>query len=282
MNSKRALVVEGGGFRTAYAAGALYQLLKTRPDLHFDVVAANSSSAVSAAYFVTRQVRSFEDLWLTSRCLSSPKLLAWRRVPLSWKKSLLNIDYLFDDVFRRQFPLDVEALRCAPTDFFVTVMEYPSGRRSQFSNRDPEIYEAMRASCAVPWAYRGEIWIRGRRYIDGYYDSIPLRVALEQDCGEIWIISTRPHGYRKRRLGWLEKIPHPHFQLMACRHAHYNQTARDIETNPRYRVLRPQTPLPIARLTNHPKKLRECFFIGQQDLDAWFQQNPKETRPPVR
>lgn len=267
--TKRALVIEGGGFRAAYGAGALYQLLRERPDLHFDVVAANSSSVCSAAYFVTRQKESFEKIWIESDWLGSPKLLSWWRVPISWHKSFLNIDYLFDDVFKKRVPLDLGALQKSPTDFFVTVMEFPSGRRAQFSNRDPEIYEAMRASCAVPWAYIGKIYIRGRRYIDGFYDSIPLRLALEQGADDIWIISTRPKGYRKGRLPLFEKPPlkfSKHCWLLAERHRYYNPTADAIESNPEYKIIRPQAPLPISRLNRDLVTMKKVFQMGQHDM----------------
>lgn len=267
--TKRALVIEGGGFRASYGAGALYQLLCKRPDLHFDVVAANSSSVCSAAYFVTRQKESFEKIWIESDWLGSRKLLSWWRAPISWHKSFLNIDYLFDDVFKKRVPLDLEKLQKSPTDFFVTVMEFPTGRRTQFSNRDPEIYEAMRASCAVPWAYIGKIHIRGRRCIDGFYDSIPLRIALEQGCDDIWIISTRPKGYRKGRLKLFEKPPlkfSKHCRLLAERHRYYNPTADAVESNPKYKIVRPQEPLPISRLTNDLASMKKVFQMGQKDM----------------
>lgn len=265
---KRALVIEGGGFRAAYATGAVYRLLREAPDLHFDVVAANSSSVIAAAYFVTQQVQEIENIWLNDDCLASPQLLSYWRVPVSWKKSFLNIDYLFDEIFSKRYPLNLQKLRGARTDFFVTVMRYPSGERCQFSNRDPEIYEAMRASCAVPWAYLPKIVLRGQRYIDGFYDSIPLRIALEQGCNEIWIISTRPKGYRKGQLRLFEKIPLRHCQLLAQRHIFYNETAQAIETNDHYKMIRPQQTLPISRFTNNMNKLREVFKIGMEDMKS--------------
>lgn len=263
---KRALVIEGGGFRAAYATGALYQLLKQAPDLHFDVVAANSSSVIAAAYFVTKQVQEIEDIWLNDDCLGSPKLLSYWRVPISWYRSFLNIDYLFDDVFSKRYPLDLQKLRSAQTNFFVTVMQYPAGKRCHFSNRDPEIYEAMRASCAVPWAYLGKIYLRGERYIDGFYDSIPLRIAQEKGCDEIWIISTRPQGYRKGRLKLFEKLPIKHCQLLAKRYFYYNETAEQIEANGYAHVIRPKETLPISRFTNNVKQLREVFQLGIRDM----------------
>lgn len=271
MNSKKhALVVEGGGFRAAYAAGALYQLLVKAPGLHFDVVAANSSSVIAAACFVTQQKEIFEGVWLNDNCLGSSQLLSYWRVPVSWKKSFLNIDYLFDDVFKTRYPIDLKKLRQAKSDFFVTVMQYPLGLRTQFSNRDPEIYEAMRASCAVPWAYIGEIRIRGERYIDGFYDSVPLRIALEQNCNEIWVISTRPKGYRKGRLPLFEQLPMTHCRLLAQRYRYYNETAQAIERNGHYKVFRPKETLPISRFTNNVDQLQTVFRLGSQEMSRWL------------
>ena len=265
MNPKRGLVIEGGGFRACYAAGAVYELLKSAPDLHFDLVAANSASVCTAAYFVTRQIREIEQI-LLGGILSSPKFLNFWRVPISWYQSLTDLDYLFYDVFTKQFPLDLKALKTSPTDFFVTVMHYATGRRTEFSNRDPEIFEAMKASCAVPWAYKEKIMLGGERYFDGFYDSVPLRIAKEKKCDETWIISTRPQGYRKGRLKLFEKIPQQTCRLLAKRHFYYNETAEEIEKSDKYIIVRPKEPLPVSRFSNNQKDMERVFEVGQRDM----------------
>lgn len=266
--TKRALIIEGGGFRAAYAAGAVYHLLKNRPDIHFDVVASNSSSVCTAAYFVTKQLEEMEAIW-KGEYLGSPKLMSWRRAPVSFYKSFLNIDYLFDTVFKKNHPLDLEKLRQSPIQFLVTVMEYPTGERVFFSNRDPEIYDAMRASCALPFAYIGKVMIRGKRYIDGFYDSVPLRLA-EGEADEIWVISTRPAGYRKTRSRLLANLPHPHFRLLSERYRYYNAVAEKLETDPNLKILRPRRKLPISRLTNNMNEMRTAFEIGEGDMKSFL------------
>ena len=74
MSIKRGLVIEGGGFRASYAVGALYQLLKS-PQIHFDVVCANSSSVCAAAYFITKQAKEIKKVFLETNILGSPKFL---------------------------------------------------------------------------------------------------------------------------------------------------------------------------------------------------------------
>ena len=88
---KRGLVIEGGGFRASYAAGAVYELLKSAPDLHFDLVAANSASVCTAAYYVTRQIREMEKICLGGGGMTSPKNPNFLRVPISWGKSLVGL-----------------------------------------------------------------------------------------------------------------------------------------------------------------------------------------------
>ncbi len=51
--SKRALLVEGGGMKGAFAGGALHSLHTIVSPKHFDLVVAVSSGACSAAYYVT-------------------------------------------------------------------------------------------------------------------------------------------------------------------------------------------------------------------------------------
>ncbi|MDO8494489.1 MAG: patatin-like phospholipase family protein [Deltaproteobacteria bacterium] len=268
--TKRALVIEGGGFRGAYAAGVVYGLLTQAPEITFDVVVANSSSVSTGAYFVTKQAKELNGIWVDEKSVGSPKVLSWWRAPISFYKSFMNIDYVFDELMTKDYRLDLNALQKSKIDYFVTAMEFPTGRRHQFSNRDPQIWDAMRASCAVPWAYIGKIVIRGQRYIDGFYDSIPLRIAKEQGCDDIWIVSTRPKGYRKGRLKLFEILPLKHCRLLAKRHLYYNETAEEIEASDRYKVIRPEVKLPVSRLTNNAQEISEIFEMGQKDFKKFL------------
>lgn len=60
---KRALVLEGGGAKGAYQAGAIKAL--TQKKIYFDAAGGTSIGAVNAAFYVSRKLNSMYKLWQT-------------------------------------------------------------------------------------------------------------------------------------------------------------------------------------------------------------------------
>ena len=112
------LILEGGGMRAGFTAGALMALSDTGL-VNFDVAMAVSASIPSLAYFTAGQREELETVWREE--LNTPKLVCYRNIPaasiaLSPKRPVLDIDYLVYEVFKKKYPPG--PLSFAPTTRF--------------------------------------------------------------------------------------------------------------------------------------------------------------------
>ena len=80
----------------------------------------------------------------------------------------MDIDYMVDEVFKKQDPLDARAIRNSKTEYSIAITDAQTGESKYISNRDEcDIFETIRASCAIPVIYNKQVNIGGRKYIDG-------------------------------------------------------------------------------------------------------------------
>lgn len=128
-------------------------------------VIAGSWSAGTAAYFVAQQ---YDDMvWIWKDKLSTKDFINPYRI-----SKVLDIDYLIDVVFKEQIPLDVDALLSSSIIFEIPVTNADSAVVDFKSPDVEDIFELMRATKAVPWAYgRSVELVDGHRYIDGSNSS---------------------------------------------------------------------------------------------------------------
>src|SRR5581483_1480122 len=145
--SRTALVVEGGGMRGAYAAGALVGL--DAAGERFDAVYASSSGACSAAYLHARQP---EGLRIWQEHLDGAKLLRARNLLVG--RPYLDLEYLVDEVFARRVPLDLARLRAAEAPLWITLTDARTGRAEYRDlRREADPLRVLKATAALPIAY---------------------------------------------------------------------------------------------------------------------------------
>jgi predicted patatin/cPLA2 family phospholipase len=265
---RRALVVEGGGMRGAYAAGALVELHQF-DGLEVDAVWATSSGAASAAYGLAQQPEGL-DIWrnhLHGRRLVS----AWR---LFTGGSALDLDYLVDEVFRRQVPLREERVRARGVPLHVPLTDARTGEGRFFdaARRDP--FPILRAAMSLPGAVTQAAPVDGASYVDGgVVHQVPVLPALEAGAEEVTVILTRPEGYRARAVSRLGlALAGRHFPgirpALRERHVHYEQAMAALAAarrGSRVRVIRPSSPLPVSRWTTRRSRLLAAIDLGRRD-----------------
>ncbi len=275
---KRGLVVEGGGMRGAHSCGAL-MALADRGLTDFDVVAATSAGACTSAFLVSRQFDMFPVIW--TKYLHDGRFI--NLMKLATRQSVMDLDYLIHEVFRNLEPLDVDSLRRNPTCFYVSATDCLTGTASYFNNHEDFILNALKASSAMPIAYRHPVIIDNRPYVDGgIVDSIPIQKALDEGCGEIFVLLTRPEGYRKKAplVNLLPRIYQKKYPRLAeailRRHEVYNETLSRIENEDypaKLTVIRPRQKLPVKRLTTNVEKIRAAIDQGYSDAMATLAEN---------
>ncbi|MFP4036250.1 MAG: patatin-like phospholipase family protein, partial [Desulfobacteraceae bacterium] len=97
------LVLEGGGMRAGFVAGALMAIMDMGLLEHFDTAVAVSASIPTLAYAAAGQRQDMEKVWREE--LNTPKLVCYKNIPAaslspSSKRPVLDIDYLVFEVFK--------------------------------------------------------------------------------------------------------------------------------------------------------------------------------------
>jgi predicted patatin/cPLA2 family phospholipase len=269
------LVIEGGGLRGAFCAGALEALDRMgypRPARVF----ATSAGAPSAAYLGTGQIDRAVQLW-ENRTHAHHLVSPWHWVK---RRPLMDIDKLVD-CFRSPPALDVARFDDPSQDIFITVTDCETAHARHIRMTKANAFDLLTAGMALPLAYGRTVELEGRAYIDGgITDSIPIERALSDAPGQVLVVLTRPPGYAKRR----SKVAEHAFALQYRRYPalvdafrrrseRYNHTLRlveQLEAEGRVSVVRPHGPLPASRMTRDRRLILRTIQLGRDAARQWF------------
>lgn len=182
-----AIIFDGGGMRVAHQGGVGIALAELGMREAFDVVVGISSGAVAGAYFLSGQ---------HEQCLPILEQLANRKFinRLRLNKTL-NMKYM-EEVFRKDKPLDQDAVRRSRSDFFVGMTERRTGKGVYFDMKDPsrDIVTAICASSSMPW-FTEPIELNGVKYSDAMTGCVdPVAFAVGKGCTDILVVSNKPDG----------------------------------------------------------------------------------------
>lgn len=267
------LVLEGGGLRGAFVAGALDELSRCE-GLRVSHVFATSAAAASAAYMVAGQIERAITIWRErthgGQLISARHLLRGR--------GLMDIEGLVQ-VFRGDLSLDAEQLERSPIALHVAVTNCMTGAADHVAATRLNVYELLKATMALPVVYGRVVPVEGVPYIDGgIADAIPLGAALALCPAQIVVVTTRPSGYRKKptRMGGLLRYNYRAFPAvwpaLANRWETYNRSIvqlEELEQLGRIRVIRPTRQLPASRLTRDRERILETLELGRTAARAF-------------
>lgn len=263
---RRALVVEGGGMRGIFATGVLDAFSDGgyRP---FDVCYGVSAGATNlAAWLAGQRGRNFKVITDYS---CRPPFINFKRFLLGghW----LDLDWLWD-VTIREIRLDLQRFARQPIPLYVVVTRLADGQAAYIGARAENLEALLKASCAVPIAYRDFPMLDGASFTDGgVADSIPVIKAYEAGARSITVILSRPNGYRKTpsKTPWLLRRLLRHqpqlAEAMLVRHEGYNRAMAFIENPPsdcRIQVIAPPGNFGVGRVTTDPGKLEAGYAMG--------------------
>jgi predicted patatin/cPLA2 family phospholipase len=191
---KLAIVMSGGGMRCAYGAGALLAIAEQYKIAEPDILIAASGSAGNSAYYLSEQWDSAANIWIQG--VTSPKFISFRR------RRILDVDYLIDEVFRKQHPFDIEKIKSKKTKWLLPVTRVRDGATVYLvPKRTEEVYEYLRAAKAIPIVYGKTVTIDGEEYIDGDFgsDTEDLeRKALALGAKDIIVIENSPPEFFRK------------------------------------------------------------------------------------
>lgn len=278
-----ALVIEGGGMRGVVSAGmtaAIEQLGFTNA---FDEVHGASAGAFNAAFLMAGQASYLTGLY--QHGFGNPTFVSARRVLRG--RSLFNMDYVINEVWRTQRPLHTERileseikLHCTATDVETAEVVDLTDLRD-----DAEIRTAMLASARLPWLAGAPVLFRGRMLFDATLaESVPVHVP-RRTATDMLVLQTRPHGIAHTPLSstvanltdrYLVKFNPELVELRRTRSARYDalvgELARqslDRDAVPQVCVIRPPQGAPmISQMENRAPAMASA--AGHGFRAAWM------------
>ena len=202
------LILEGGGLRAGFVAGAVMALMDLGLD-HFHTALAVSASVPTLAYCASGQRQEMEQVWREE--LNTPRLVCYRNIAaaslgLSVKRPILDIDYLVYDVFKKRYPLDVESLKSNPMKCLFAVTDIHEERLTFLRPEKEDCYLIFNACLAVPGCYPKTVRVNGFECVDGgTVNPFPANSLLDQGVDKVLGILSRPMTFESEPPTWLER-----------------------------------------------------------------------------
>ena len=150
---------------------------------------------------------------------------------------LFDLDWLWQETIR-DIRLDLDTFEKQASEFYIVTTNIQTGQAEYLKANAVHLEEQLKASCALPIAYREFPVINNLQLTDGgVADSIPIRKAYEMGNKEITVILSQPLGYKKKpsKAPWFVKRLYKNTPALAeatlRRAENYNQSI-DFITNP--------------------------------------------------
>jgi predicted patatin/cPLA2 family phospholipase len=202
--AKVALCIEGGSMRGVISAGMVVALEQMGWLECFDAVYGSSAGAMNGAYFVAGQAAVGATIYHDD--INRRAFIDLLR-PLRGKP-ILDLDFLVDDVMRKQKPLDTARVIASPVPLIALATDAQTGRRHLFRDfaDGRDLLRALRAGATMP-VFAGPPYAHRRgRYFDALL-SEPIPVPAAEDDGHTHILAllTRPYSPTTRTISFTDK-----------------------------------------------------------------------------
>jgi len=287
------LVVQGGGMRGVYSLAVLAAFEEMGWTRCFDHVAGASAGAMNGAHFITGQARYGVETYIDY--LSNRKFIDLFRL-----RKLMDLDYMIDDLVRHVRPFNLPALLEASTELHIALADAEDASLHYVTNRseDVDLWEAFRATGALPILYNRFVKVGDRLYLDGSFsDGLSLPRLLALGCRYIVVVLTKPLSFRSQRVSrplralawWATRQYSPALKrALFDGNLHFNRTMSMLAAPEEARlheavrilVIAPGSEEHLVRcVTTDPRRLRRCAQQGRADAWQAFGQRPPTTTP---
>lgn len=269
---KTSLVLEGGGMRGAYTAGALSWLIDN--DIEFDNAYAISTGAVHLTNYLIKSKKNL--LEFSTQYITDKNAIGIRAIFRCGH--LVDYDYLFDYLMCKIHKFDIKNLKDVKTKAMIGVYELTSGKTEYHAVQNLDIQE-LKAACSLPLL--GKVArLKDRQMLDGgITDMIPIEQSLKDGCDKHLIITTKPADYvRKPSSKFVCLIMKLRYRNCpniakdyAVRHNNYYKQIEEIQkvqNENKAIYICPSKHSNVSRLGGSTKDLQELFELGRNDMEA--------------
>lgn len=215
---KIGLVLEGGGVRGSYTAGALAWLHDQ--GIWFDYYVGISSGAAYLACYLTDNMSANYNMAVNYAC--DKENVGIRAIMK--EGYYVAYKHIFTHYLLETEHLDMRVMREKNPNAEFGAYDLEEGKTIFFGAQDcDDKLDLIRGSCSLPVA-SAVVQFKNHQLLDGGITKmIPIERALEQGCDKCLIVTTKPEGYvRKPSSGIVKK-------LMRIIYRKYPQVAKDYE-----------------------------------------------------
>lgn len=268
--------------KAAYANGVLsaFEEAGYRP---WDLVVGTSAGGALAAWYSAGQARFAEGTW---KYAGDPRFLNLRRALLR-QGPYLDHEALLDIVYREEHPLDVAALRKAPWEVLVTVVDVETAECRYVDIREGDPIPWLKATGRLPFASNGPVEVDGHHYLDGgVVDPVPIQHTVEAlGATDVTLILNNPPGPKRpdprlvlelaaRRYPALRQGIYDHQDIKQASYAYAAAPPEGV----RVRVIRPDGPLGLGRFSRDMDRIHAALERGRRDGLAFLAPVVQATR----
>ena len=271
LDKKIALVMEGGGMRGAYTAGALTWLIDN------DIDFSSSYGISSGAFYLCGYLMKDKDfLYKCSTQYATDKRYLYLPALLRSGK-VIDYDFLFNHILKEENNIDFSCLKDLDREGYVGLYDLELGKTIYVSTREMGI-DHLKAAASLPILGK-VVRIDGKEYFDGGITKmIPIEKAVEDGCEKFMIITTKPENYvrkpAKKPIVELMKLMYPQCDQIskdyAVRHLNYNrqiELIKSLSEQKKALFAFPTKQSEVTRIGGTKQQLDDLFELGYSDME---------------
>lgn len=271
---KIGLVLEGGGMRGAYTAGALSWLIDN--NIEFDYGVAISSGAVHLCSYLLKNKDFLYDI--STKYMVDKSNVGIK--PFFKEGRYVGYDYMFNDLLLKQVKYDVKPVIDSDTKSEFGVYDCDQGK-VLFLDKSylDEKLNFLKATCTLPIAGK-IVKYRGYNLLDGGIRCmIPIERSIEVKNDKHFVISTKVKDYVRKEAGgfmkWFMKMNYLKYPAISAdynkRHIRYHEqvsVVESLEKEGKAFFLRPSKNISVNRFNGEKEELIELYELGRSDMEA--------------
>jgi len=265
---KKALIIQGGGFKTAFSAGVIDAFTASNFD-PFDIYAGVSGGANALSYFLAGQYKScIESMHVL---LDDPKFINYKQLLNS--RILMNVDF-FEEIAHEIVRLNLDELfaKHQKKTIGIVATNRVTGDPIYLTPTKEDWVSCLIASCSIPFVTKAKHTVNGHELMDGAWgDPLPVKWVVQQGAQEVTIIRTSPVKTREKQsipdyLGEVYHQKHPGLKkIFSESHKRFNASIDYIAEPPsdvKIEQIAPEKKLKTGVYTNSKSALDLDYRYG--------------------
>lgn len=273
MKSNIGLVLEGGGFRGCYTAGALKWLSDN--NIYIKYSASISATTAYAFCYATERIKEME--YVSTVAIKDRGVSGIR--PIFKEGGLIGMGYLQEKYLKPFHKEALEYLRQTDREVEIGLFNMDKEVLEYYGKNDfNDAGDHIKASCVLPLSGKMTT-IDGQRFLDG---GIRTMVSIERSIAtghdKNLVIVTKDKDYVRKPNGFildkmLKLVYHKYPTMLANiddrveSYYHEMGMVEDLEKQGKALLIRPSRDCGVTRLSGSYEQLKELFDLGYQDME---------------